>query len=480
MRRVLFLLSAAVLTLVLAGTGDAAAAAVQPEGRPPGAPSAVALKRALVIGNGAYATAPLENARGDAILIAETLRKTGFEVTLVKDLTRTGMFDAVRSFAASLPRGAVSVVYFAGHGMQIEGQNYLIPVDMVPTSPVTAALKSFPLKVIYEQLGASRSRVNVIILDACRNNPFEPQPAVRVRSPGAMGLARSLAPRGTLIAYATAPGQQAADGTGRRHSLYTQTLSELLLRDGLPVEELFKTLADRVRQVTLEDQQPWYESSLVGTFYFGAPVTAGADAQAGRKAALALAQQTRAIPAASPAVPSPAGHAGDAAWYRTMNDLEWTELDNQMWQRATHASEDQVPALQTQIRKNNVVAMTTLAMFYRAGIKSGVNTTTGQRYRADPNLTKAVALYRRAAALGFPVAQAELGEMLYRGREVEMDKAEGLRLLERAAEASYPRASIDLAQIRAEKSRSPEDIAALMKLLFDNTTKVQHQATQRR
>lgn len=480
---VLLVSFAIAIAVSCAPSAAALPALAQSQARPPGAqsmlPNTAVLKRALVIGNGAYAIGRLDNARGDATLIAESLRKIGFEVTMAKDLNRTAMFEAVRTFAASLPAGAASVVYFAGHGMQIDGQNYLVPVDMVPTSAVTAGLRSVPLKVVYEQLAGARSKVNVIILDACRDNPFGPRVASASRSIGPLGLAPSQAPRGTLIAYATAPGQQAADGSGRRHSLYSEALAELLVKDGLPAEELFKLLADRVRRVTLEDQQPWYESSLVGTFYFGAPMTTSDEPQIRQSPKVARSDGKRSIHA-TPAGDLPTGHSGAQAWHRRLGELEWTELDNQLSQRAANASEDQIPALQAQARKNNVVAMTTLAMLYRAGIGSGRSMTSGQRYRIAPNLSKAVALYRKAAALGFPVAQAELGEMLYRGREVDMDRAAGQRLLEQAGEANYPRAKIDLAEIRLEKSGSPEDMATLMKQMFEGSTKVQDQLIQRR
>lgn len=473
MRIFMTLASVACFGVLTEATAVTAATAATAQAASPAA--SASLKRALVIGNGAYKVGALENARADATLIADTLKRKGFDVTLAKDLTRTGMFDAVRNFASSLPQGASSVVYFAGHGMQIDGQNYLIPVDMVPTSATTVGLKSFPLKVIYEQLSSARSRVNVVILDACRNNPFEPAPAVRMRSMGSMGLAPALAPRGTLIAYSTAPGQQAADGSGRNHSLYSQTLAELLAKDGLPAEEMFKTLADQVRRATLEDQQPWYESSLVGSFYFGAPVAGTTETNERRGAQLALSDKKRSVSVPTAGSKLPVGHVGKAAWYRTMSERDWTDLDNQMQLRAESASADQVPELEAQAKKNNVVAMTTLAMLYRAGTRSGKDLTNGHRYRSDPQLTKAIAWYRKASALGFPVAQAELGEMLYRGRETDINKVEGKRLLEQAALAKYPRATIDLAQLQAESTGSPQDVQALMEVLFGSTKKMQEQ-----
>lgn len=201
----------------LPGLSLGAAAQSQPAGR-----------FALVIGNGAYNTNSLPNTRPDAQLIASTLDRAGFTVSLKKDLDRSTMFEAVRRFAADLPAGATALVYYAGHGMQISGNNYLLPVDITPTSEAGLAQRAFPLQALHERLALARSAVNIIILDACRNNPFQPVPAVRLRNYANLGLANSGAPRGTLVAYSTAPGQLAEDGSGRKHSIYTETLAALL------------------------------------------------------------------------------------------------------------------------------------------------------------------------------------------------------------------------------------------------------------
>lgn len=399
---------------------------------------------ALVVGNGAYNAHLLPNTRPDAELIAGALAAAGFAVTLRKDLDRSAMFEAVRGFAAGLGPGATALVYYAGHGMQINGNNYLIPVDMTPTSEAGVALHAFPLQALHERLALSRAAVNIIILDACRNNPFQPVPAVRLRSYANLGLAGAAAPHGTLVAYSTAPGQLAEDGTGRKHSIYTATLAGLLGRRGLTADDLFRTLADEVRRRTLEDQQPWYESSLAGDFYFLPPP--------GWRA-----------PLPGTLAPAPGrsggryrggsiGSSGEASWYRDMDERAWTELDNDIARRAGSVDAAARERLRVQAAKGNVVAMTTLGMAAQQA---------GHAREAEQWL-------RKAARLVFPVAQTELAEMLAKGK-VDRANDEVVRLLESASEARYPRARIDLAQVRFQRAQSPDAVRTLFETILKNT-----------
>ncbi|WP_374581366.1 caspase family protein [Pseudoduganella sp.] len=426
--------------------GLAAAAQSQPPGR-----------FALVIGNGAYNTNALPNTRPDAQLIAATLEKAGFAVSLKKDLDRSTMFEAVRRFAADLPAGSTALVYYAGHGMQISGNNYLLPVDITPTSEAGLAQRAFPLQALHERLALARSAVNIIILDACRNNPFQPVPAVRLRSYANLGLAGSSVPRGTLVAYSTAPGQLAEDGTGRKHSIYTETLAGLLSQPGLTAENLFRRLSDEVRRRTLEDQQPWYESSLAGDFYF-VPPPGWRPPAAGSPAANTAAG--RASPRYRGA--GSIGSTGEDSWYRDMDERAWTELDFTIEQRAQQADTTELARLEKQAAKGNVVAMTTLALAKMQGQPKGARNRTAENW------------LRKAAKLDFPVAQTELAEQMYKGR-VEGGKQEAIRLFERAALANYPRARIDLAQVRYESKPSTESMQQLLDSLVGNSKKMMKQ-----
>lgn len=185
---------------------------------------------ALVIGNSTYQERPLSNPASDAELIAETLKTLGFNVSQEQELDRKAMFAAVRAFYEQLPQGATALIYYAGHGVQIGGANYLIPVDMTMTSERGMALKAYPVKELLNISAKAKSAVNIVILDACRNNPFQP-PAI-TRSFDNLGLARIISPKGTLIAYSTSPGQLAEDGLGRVHSFYTETLATELGKPG--------------------------------------------------------------------------------------------------------------------------------------------------------------------------------------------------------------------------------------------------------
>lgn len=415
-------------------------------------------RQALVIGNGAYNNGLLPNTRADADLIAGALRRAGFRVTLAKDLGRSALYDTVRQFATGLTAGATAVVYYAGHGMQINGVNYLIPTDMSPTSEAGVALKAYPLSALHERLALAPSAVNMVILDACRNNPFQPMPAVRMRAIGNLGLGPAVAPRGTLVAYSTAPGQLAEDGTGRKNSIYTETLAGLIGQPGLPVTELFRTVADQVRRRTLEDQQPWVESSLVGDAYFRPPpgLRYGAPMAPDKTGAVAGAAK----PAGryrSGDKPGALGSEGDAAWYRHLDERGWTELDWQLQQRVGQSGAEEVAELKRRAAKGNVVAMTTLGRIEQACQGGAGRTACGKRARQ---------WFQQAATLGFPVAQNELGEMYYEGREVPKDLAAARRWLTQAAQANYPRARINLAQLDMMQSRSPEAVRNLLDTLM--------------
>ena len=155
---------------------------------------------ALVIGNSAYKSAPLRNPAKDAQSMSAVLRGLGFEVTLVKDASLRQMQQAILAFGQKLQQGGVGLFYYAGHGLQSRGQNYLIPVDAEIDSEAAVRVAAVPVDLVTDQMGDAANRINLIILDACRNNPFE-----RSLRGGSRGLAAVDAARGTLIAYAPHP-----------------------------------------------------------------------------------------------------------------------------------------------------------------------------------------------------------------------------------------------------------------------------------
>jgi uncharacterized caspase-like protein len=244
---------------------------------------------ALVIGNGGYQFAPLRNPVNDARAMATALRGSGFAVTLLEDATQAGMRHAIRDFGDELARSTVGLFYYAGHGMQVQGSNYLIPVnadiareDEVPDQAVNANL-------VLTKMESARNALNIVILDACRNNPF-----ARVFRSAVKGLAQMDAPSGTLIAYSTAPGSVAEDGEGE-NSTYTRYLLEAIPQPGLPVERLFKQVRINVAKQTGDRQIPWESSSLRGDFFFQPAPALGATADQQLAIAKAAQEATQAV-----------------------------------------------------------------------------------------------------------------------------------------------------------------------------------------
>lgn len=222
-------------------------------------------KVALVVGNAAYSKAPLRNPVNDARAMARQLRAKGFDVLLRENVTKTQFADAVADFGEKLAAGDTALFFYAGHGLQVQGRNYLLPVDARITNEQRVRLEAMDVEAVLDQTVAARASVSMLILDACRNNPFER----RFRSTGA-GLAHTSAPEGTLIAYATAPGKVAADGEGT-NGLYTQELLKALAQPGLKVEEVFKQVRINVARASDGAQVPWEASSLTGDFFFIPP-----------------------------------------------------------------------------------------------------------------------------------------------------------------------------------------------------------------
>lgn len=228
-------------------------------------------KVALVIGNNSYPQAGLRNAVNDAKAVATTLRDLGFEVSYRENLALAPMLDAMREFLLQAAGSQVRVFYYAGHGAQWKGRNYLVPVDAFFRNEDEVATRAANASELVERLGQSRSGVNVVILDACRNSAFPV--GTRTRGPGgnarslAPGLAQVVAPRGTLVSFSTAPGAVALDGSDG-NSAFTRHLVSNMRVPGLPVEQLFKRVRIGVAADTAQAQVPWESSSLMGEFCF--------------------------------------------------------------------------------------------------------------------------------------------------------------------------------------------------------------------
>ena len=227
---------------------------------------------ALVIGNSAYkSVGPLDNPKNDATLMAETLRSLGF--TLVGggaqlDLDKSGIDRVVQNFGHLLPGADVGLFYYAGHAVEVGGVNYLAPVDANLTRESDLDFQMLDANLVLRQMADAGTKLNVVILDACRNNPFISR---GLRATGG-GLAQMQAPEGTLIAYATQPGNVAKDGADG-NSPFTKALARTIKRPGLGIFDAFNEVGLLVMQVTGNAQQPWYSTSPIrGHFCFaGAP-----------------------------------------------------------------------------------------------------------------------------------------------------------------------------------------------------------------
>jgi len=224
---------------------------------------------ALVIGNSSYnnAVGILKNPVNDATDVSTELRKSDFEVQLLTNATYVQMREAMRKFQEKLVNGpkdqTVGLFYYAGHGVQYQDENYLVPVDANVQYEDDIARMCFPVqKMVLANMERSNSRMNIVILDACRNNPFPA--ATRSVSQGLGEMKRA---RGSFIAYATAPGSVASDGVGR-NGLYTQELLKALRKPGLTIEQVFKDVRMNVLRLSGEKQFTWDSSNIVGEFYF--------------------------------------------------------------------------------------------------------------------------------------------------------------------------------------------------------------------
>lgn len=220
-------------------------------------------RTALVIGNSDYVSSPLKNPVNDARSMAETLTQLGFDVSVQLNATQQQMEKAIDQFGRKLINGShVALFYYAGHGVQVDGENYLIPTGAVINRQSDVRYKAVNIGQVLGAMGDAADNLNIVILDACRDNPLP-----RSFRSTSRGLAKVGGPKGTIIGFATSPGSVAADGEGD-NGIYTKHLIQNMQQSGLTIEQVFKKVLQGVNQETNGKQIPWTESSFTGDFSF--------------------------------------------------------------------------------------------------------------------------------------------------------------------------------------------------------------------
>jgi uncharacterized caspase-like protein len=396
------------------------------------APAMADGRTALVIGNSAYPSAPLKNPVNDAGDMAAALRKLGFEVTLLKDATMQQMEEAVRAFGLRLRQGGAGLFYYAGHGVQVAGENYLVPVNAVIQSEGDVKYGCLNAGLVLAKMEDAGNGPNVVILDACRNNPF----ARSFRS-AAQGLARMDAPTGSLIAYATAPGQVASDGEGR-NGLYTQYLLRNIATPGLSIGDLFMNVREGVVRASGKKQVPWENTSLIGRFSLAGPVSPASPAPA-------VPAQSAPVQAAQPAPAQPV----PALKAPTPDEARLLQYMRLAWSAKHEEEREKARALAAPLAaKGSVYGK------YALGWLSEDNMA---QYQAE----------RQAAAQGVPLAMVHLAETLSDKAVSPDDAVEARDWLKRAMALGEPRAKVALGVMLAKGQGGAKDLAGGTRMLAE-------------
>jgi len=396
---------------------------------------------ALVVGNSAYQNVTrLDNPTNDASLMADTLRGLGF--TLVGDgaqlnLEKAALDTAVQSFGRQVQGADVALFYYAGHGVQVRGSNYLVPVNANPTREADVDFQMVDVNLVLNQMQGSGTRLNLVILDACRNNPF----GGRGLRSSEGGLAQIRAPEGSLISYATQPGSVAQDGDDG-HSPYTRALVNTIRRSGLDIFQTFNEVGLAVKRSTGGSQQPWVSSSPIdGNFYFTSPPAA-----------------TTSAPSSVPEQEARLSEPSDSL----RRDLQ-TECDR----LAASPVDDQRPRGVVGVQPGQIDIVPALAacdaamrdfpdivrFAYQAGRIAG----------QQKDFARARELYERAASKGSIASANNLGALYNEGNGVPKDYGVARSWFEKAANGGFPRAMANLGRLYQNGQSVPADPAEARK-----------------
>jgi len=406
---------------------------------------------ALVVGMGAYGTIPkLENTLNDARSIAGTLEDIGFDVTLSTDATGAEFRQLLDDFAFRSETADLALIYFAGHGVEVQGENFMIPVDADVRSNLDVQRQSVSLKQMLAAVEHAR-KMRIVILDSCRDNPLgdaidlnqvtaTATETTDATTRGGGGLAAANPDRGTLVAFAAKDGQVALDGDGA-NSPFATALIEKMVRPGLEISLMFRQVRDRVLQKTNNLQEPHTYGSLTGVpFYLAGPAegqqdisgASGADAWA----AIRPDQEAQLVALAD---------LGDT---RSMLGLAYMRLNPNEGRFDPSAA---VALLERAVAAGSPEAQFELAKLYERG--TGV----------PVDHARALALYQAAADQDFADAINDLGFLHYQGGlGLPADPKRALRFFERAADLRHPQALFNFAALIDDgliPTKGPEDAA---------------------
>lgn len=415
----------------------------------PAAPDAREPRVALVIGNAAYKDSPLRNPVNDATDVSAALTRLGFRVILRTNVNRAQMRAAVRDFGLALRAGGVGLFYYAGHGVESKGRNFLIPLAANLGGEFELDDEAVDANSILRAMEDAGNPTNIMILDACRDNPFS-----RSWRSAARGLAQMNAPTGSFVAFATAPGAVAADGTGR-NGVFTKHLLASLAQPDLDIDRVFTRITAAVAQETAKRQVPWKSSSLTGAFSFapGAPA-ATLDAATGTPAA--------------PADPS----ANDRAFWESVKDSREPE--------ELKAYLAQFPqGLFAALAASRLKALEATPVAAAAPSPAPDRSDSGQAgeeaynrglqlanvNNPNRNDVEAARLFRLAGNQRHAGALAELGGLHIVGRGVPKDDIEAVRFFRLAAEQGEHRGQFGLAGMYANgRGGLPKDLVEAARL----------------
>ncbi|WP_426611028.1 caspase family protein [Bradyrhizobium sp. McL0616] len=394
------------------------------------ATAAQAEKRvALVIGNSAYQTvARLPNSAADARLMSDTLLSLGFFVVggaAQVDLDKAGFDRALQAFSQELIGADVALFYFAGHGVETHGLNYIVPVDAHPADEGDVFVQAVGLAGVLDQMEKSGAKINLMLLDACRNNPFSGQ---GLRG-DAGGLAQMQAPPGTLISFATQPRSVALDGDNG-HSPYTRALADAMQQQGHGLFRTFNEMGLAVEKATHGQQLPWVASSPIATsFYFAGKPVPPAPMQA------ALTPPTD----VSPARPSDATSRRDLV--TDCDRLAGMPSDALGAEGEPGVAFEKIKAAEATAACND--AMQRYPDVARLAYQAGRAATARKDY------SEALRLYEKAAAAGYPTAMHNIGVLYATGEGVKKDNAEAARWYKKASDAGDPLGMLELGWLYA-------------------------------